>query len=183
MSAWKRRVALRSVHGNVAQRAREGHVCGLVLPAKTTACGHCRSGWFSLDVSGQGGCPRPRSAVLPAGPMAEPLCSPPPSLPPPLPHFGSLSRLFSPPSPLPSPSLWAPSPGLREVPSEAWPEASLLSWPRSSSTFAETQRSGTSSRQELQLECPLPSGPPWVRRGDCQPLLWGGRVLVLGDCR
>lgn len=176
---WKRRVALRSVHGNVAQRGREARVCGLVLRAQTTACGHSWSGQFSLDVSGQGGCPRPCSAVLPADPMAEPIRSLPSSLPPS--HFESLFPLSSPPPPLPYPSVWAPSPGLREVPSEAGAEASLLSWPRSSSTFAETQRSGTSSRQELQLECPQPLGPLWVRRGDCCPPLWGRRVLVLGD--
>ena len=95
--------------------------------------------------------------------------------------LGALPLTLAPPPPLPSPLLWAPSLGLREVTSEARAEASLLSWPRSSSTFAETRRSGTSSRQELQLECPQPSGPPWVRRGDCRPPLWGRRVLVLGD--
>lgn len=198
VSVWKRHVALRSVHGNAAQRGQEARVCRLVLPAQTAVCGHCCSGQFSLDVSGQGGCPGPCSAVMPADPVAEPIRSPPPSLPPHLPPSGAFPRspplphpapaphsgpspTLAPPPPLPSPLLWAPSLGLREVTSEAWAEASLLSWPRSSSTFAETRRSGTSSRQELQLECPQPSGPPWVRRGDCRPPLWGRRVLVLGD--
>ena len=114
-SAWKRRVALRSVHGNAAQRGREARVCRLVLPAQTAACGHCWSGQFSLDVSGQGGCPRPCSAVMPADPVAEPIHSPPPPLPPHLSHFGPCPR--SPPLPHPPVTPSSPAPHCSPQPS------------------------------------------------------------------